>query len=157
MTAAARDATRLEPLVQFFFCFHIYYTNVFLGSLDASKQRWQQQQQQGLETRHVSSFWYVFICFSFFYYTNVSLGPLNMLKWRWQQQQQQQRQGLETRHVSSRWYVFLFLFYYTNVYFRSSMQCVETAMAAAAEARDANVSSPWFLFIYLYSGPSPIA
>ena len=71
-------------------------------------------------------------------------SQLNMLKRRWQQQQ---LQWLETRHVSSSWYVFfvpfIILFYYTNIYFRST-QHVEMVMAAAATAaagtRDA--SSP---------------
>ena len=43
--------------------------NFFLGPLNVSKRRWQQQQQRhhwqrhGLETRHVSSCWYVFFLF----------------------------------------------------------------------------------------------
>jgi len=57
--AGARDTTRLEPLVGF-----------FLGPLNASKWRW--QHWQGLETRHVSSRWYVILFyFIFILFTNV--------------------------------------------------------------------------------------
>ena len=49
--AAVRDATRLEPLVCFYFIF--CYNNIFIVPLNTSKWQWQRQ----LETRHVSSHW----------------------------------------------------------------------------------------------------
>ena len=53
--ARPRDATRLEPLVCFFFLpFFPFILMFILGPLSTSKRRWQQRQQQ-LETQHISS------------------------------------------------------------------------------------------------------
>ena len=53
--ARPRDATRLEPLVCFFFLpFFPFILMFILGPLNTSKCRWQQRRQQ-LETQHVSS------------------------------------------------------------------------------------------------------
>ena len=53
--ARPRDATRLEPLVCFFFLpFFPFILMFILGPLNTSKRRWQQRRQQ-LETQHVSS------------------------------------------------------------------------------------------------------
>ena len=102
VAAAVRGATRLEPLVCFLFCFFIFIFIITLilfldpltiltmrwqhqpapaardvsrleSQLNMSKRRWQQQQLQRLETRHVSSSWYVFFVpfIILFYCTNI--------------------------------------------------------------------------------------
>ena len=57
--AGARDATRLGPLVSFYL-FYILLIH-FLGPLNTSKRRWQQQ-QQGFKA---------LVCYYYIFYTTV--------------------------------------------------------------------------------------
>jgi hypothetical protein len=50
----ARDATRLEPLVCFF-NFFSYYTNLFLGPLNASKKNGNSDDSNSMGSRRIAS------------------------------------------------------------------------------------------------------
>jgi hypothetical protein len=76
--AGARDATRLEPLVCFYFVFYTILLIFFLGPLNALKRRWlqqeKQQQQQQRPRRDKSRATGIFI----FYTANVYFTPINV-------------------------------------------------------------------------------
>ena len=81
--AGARDATRLEPLVCFYY---YYYTNVYLGSLNLCRNG-DGTSSSGRGSRRDTSrvagtflFYFLFISLMFI------LSPLSASKRRWQQQ-----------------------------------------------------------------------
>jgi uncharacterized BrkB/YihY/UPF0761 family membrane protein len=102
-----------------------------------------------LDTRHISSRWYV-LFFILFITPMFILSPLLSTAMA-----ATTAPGARDVRVSSRWYVYLKIFYIyfmTNVYFGST-QCVETAMAATAAARprDATRLEPvCFIFLFFY-------
>jgi hypothetical protein len=99
-TARARDTRHVSSC---WYCYFLFFSSTILmfilGSLDTSKWRWQQQ-QHGLETRHVSI--PLVVRFFYFYFTTVtlmfSIGPPDTSK----QGSQEQQHELEVRQQGSR-------------------------------------------------------
>ena len=128
--AAARDATRLEPLV----CFQFFYILIlFLGPLKHVETAMAAAAAAARDAARLE----VLVCFFLFcfYYTSLFLDLLNALKWRW------------ADGSNSRWYVFNFLFILI-LFFRSTLTCRNGDGSNSSSSSRRNMSRDVMFFIY---------